>query len=325
MKNKIAYFFNNIDNAIYNNPIKLAQEYLYFLITNYKETMLDNSNAIFITLDDNNLADITKRCFLISDGLSLSCKSSKSIRIGVNYSNSTKYATGYYTFNNNLFKLGTWIQKSRSLLISGKLAYFPNTYKYQYPITEIGDFFVQPQNVTTITNFTSITDVIIKNRKITSISNNPTNKYIKPTLLLNMPIIETIDLEDFCNITLNSLEPIAFFQDYLRHSLLSIDSNSQKELERLSLELNLQLKDISRRYQRIISQYHMTTAIGCIGIITAMLFIISPNISELVKTAVGAGSTYGLIPFLKTLQNCTIEKMELSNSPCYFLWILQQQ
>ena len=106
---------------------------------------------------------------------------------------------------------------------------------------------------------------------------------------------------------------------------MSINPDSQNAIEKLSLELNLQLKDIAHRYKKIVSQYHMSTAIGCVGIITAMLFIVSPDISELVKTAVGAGATYGLVPFLKTLQSCTVEKKELSNSLCYFLWILQNQ
>lgn len=321
--NQIKIFFSDIDSSIYNNPTKLAQEYLYFLITKNKQNLIKDSNSIFITIDDNNLSNITKRCFLISDGLSLSCKSSKSIRIGVDYTTNPEQAIGYYAFNNNLYKLGQWIKKSKSLLIEGKLAYFPNTYKHEFNVDSFKNGYFD-MDVKPLTDFTNISDVLIKNHKITSITNNPTNKFIEPVLTLDIPVVDTTDLEDFSNIILESQEAIDSFQNHLKSSILSIDRTSKDEIEKLSYDLKLQLKDINNRYNKVISQYHISNAISCIGLATAMLFIVSPDISELIKVGMGTGITCGLIPFLKSTGNFFIEK-DMSDSPNYFLWILQEK
>lgn len=321
MNKKIQYFFNEIDNAVYNNPPELAKQYLTFILENSNDALKNSTNSIYITKDDNDLSYITKRCFLISDGLTLSCKSRKSIRFNVDYSTENDgYSTGYYSFNNNLNKLGIWIQQSRSLLIDGKLSYYPNTYAYTYD----DKGYMSMKNVKTLTDLTNVSDSMISSHKLTTISSDCNNINFEPVLALDIPIIDSIDLESFCNISLDNAESLNNFQTFLKHRLLSIDTITQSEIEKLSLELKLQLNDIKSNYKNTIYKYHMNTLIGGISTVTALLFLIAPDISSLIQGAIGVSSTCGLLSFLKSSANYFIEKNSLKNKNCYFLWVIGQ-
>lgn len=57
-------FFKDIDGFVMNNPTVLAKEYLKYILDNPICLEHDKSNSFFVTKDNNNLGEITKKCFL---------------------------------------------------------------------------------------------------------------------------------------------------------------------------------------------------------------------------------------------------------------------
>lgn len=154
--------------------------------------------------------------------------------------------------------------------------------------------------------------------------NNINEKFITPVLTLEIPVLDSIDMENFSNIALNNIEEMKSFQTYLKYSLLSINCKDDNQLQKLSLELQMQLNDIKRNYNKTIYRYRINSAIGCIAMVTAILFCITPNISEVIKIASGIGSGYGLLDLLQSNQEYFTLNENLKSNNCYFLWLLQK-
>lgn len=319
-------FFNNIDTLTYKNPEKLATEYLYFLIHEYSCKNIDMTTGnIIIASDDNSLEYITKRCLLISDTLHISTNTfgtSQIIYKDISTSN-FGYISDYFTYNNNLFSLGKWIQKSRSLLINGMLSYIPNGYIATYDCDITGNE-IYGGYIVNINNLSIAPELVTSSKKIIELSHNINSKFIEPIFSLQIPIIDTVDIENFSNIVLDNIDELNSFKTYLKHSMLSINCNDKTALEKLSLELQMQLNDIKHTYNNTIYKYKINSAIGSIAMVTAILFCINPNISDVIKIASGVGSGYGLLDFLRSNQEYFTLNENSKNNNCYFLWLLQK-
>ena len=323
---KMKNFFNNISKEIYESPEKLASEFLYYLMNNFSHNIsndYNNANVIIVNNEDS-LEYITKRCILISEQLFISnnpCLTPKKI-----YKNiaDNLVAYEYFSYNNNLSSLGNWIQNSRSLLINGMVTYVPNGYIKYYDCDSYGSYTYGSKYNEYINNVSITNEILSSSKKIITMSKNSTFNYIEPVLSLNIPVLDNIQMEDFSNITLENLEELQNFQAYLKHELLSIDNKNKTALEELSLNLQLQINDIKHKFNNTIYKYRINSAIGGIAIVTAVLFCINPNISEIIKVASGIGSGYGLIDFLRSNQEYFIANENLKNNNCYFLWLLQK-
>lgn len=318
-------FFKNISKEIYESPEKLASEFLYYLMHNFSQNNIcdyNNANVIIVN-NENSLEHVTKRCILISEQLFISnnpCLLPKKIYkdIGKNF-----IAYEYFSYNNNLSSLGKWIQNSKALLINGMVTYIPNGYINYYDCDAYGSYTYGGTFNEYINNVSVTNEILSSSKKIITISKNKSFNYIEPILSLNIPILDNIDMEDFSNITLENLDELQNFQTYLKYELLSIDNNNKTALEKLSLNLQLQVNDIKHKYNNTIYKYRINSAINCVATITAVLFCINPNISEVIKVAAGIGSGYGLINFLRSNQDYFALNENLKNNNCYFLWLLQ--
>lgn len=324
MNNNIKKFFNDIDKSIFDNPTELAKHFLYHSI-HCKPNEIDTKDSnIAILSDDNSLNYITKRALLISSNLLLSNKSATPTNIHIDRSASASgYIYKYYTFNNDLNALGIWLQQARSLIINGNITYIPHSYGYCYDCDGAGNYLYGGYTET-LTTLDDLPKHIIKSKKLITTTHNLHSLFLEPVLNIQIPIIDDVDLETFSNITLDNLDAACNFQTYLQSTILEMNDLSAKNCAKVSTELQLQLNDIQRLYNKTINKYMVNSAVGCVTTITAVLLCCTPNISEAIKIAAGVSSTCGLIPFLQS----NIERFTLNDSlkdnNCYYLWVLQK-
>lgn len=321
-------FFQKINPAILNNYKQLAVEYLTFLLEQYfdnSNNAKDENGYLTILSSDNNLESITKHALLIADSLYIvDRKSNKSQHILRDTSTSDLgYITDYYVYNQDLNKLGKWIKESRTLLSNGIVSYIPSGYTRTYDCDNEGKrgysgFLLNTRSLSYTRSKSIYTN------KLIDLSGNIDNAFLEPVLSLQIPVLKDINMEDFSNITLDNIDELKNFQTYLKHSLLSIRLDSN-EIQRLSMDLQMQLNDIQKSYNNTIHKYKLNLAIGSIAMVTAILFSLNPKIDEIFKIASGVGSGFGLLDFLRSNQEYFSLKNELKLNNCYFLWALQNK
>lgn len=324
MNSDIINFYNNIDSSTFNNPLALAKEFLLYSST-HPNACTTNANTHFcISADDNSLDFITKRLFLISDHIVLTNNSNSAQLIYTDYSKvDDGYAYSYYTYNNNLHDLGVWLQKVRKLLIEGYITYIPNSYRYLYDCDALGNKMYSG-GIQQLTGSYIIQEAIDKSKKMITFSEKKYLPYISPVLEIEVPIIDEVDLEHFASIALENIDELKYFQDFLKFSILNAGDLSQNNLQKIALEIQLQLNDIKRAYRKTLDRLKICSIAGGITTITAILFCIFPSISEVIKIVSGVGSGFGLLSFLQSNIDYFTSKSTLKDNNCYFLWALQR-
>ncbi len=324
MNDRVKNFFYDIDNAIYNNPTELAKEFIMFMVNNQEYEKIDYQDYnTSILSDDISLDYVTRMSLLVSNKLLLTNNSQCKTKIYTDLNHvDDGYAYRYYTKNNDLYALGSWIQKSRSLLIDGRISYVPQVKKALYDCDELGNYLYGAGSYEII-NLEDVPKYVVASKKLITTTTNLDTRYIEPVLNLEMPVINEVNLENFANIVLENSEALDRFQNYLKLSFLDF-SDKPNDLDKLSLDIQRQLRDIQHLYKKTINKYKINMAISSIATITATLFCIKANVNEAIKIAMGlSGAQCGLVPFLKSnLEYFTLKDNMMDNN-CYFLWVLK--
>lgn len=324
MGKQIKSFFEDIDNSILDTPKQLAIEYLNFVFDNKDSCLHDRNNTYFVTSDDSQLSDITKRCFLLSDRLSLSCKSDKSIRYAVDYSGYPyKDRIGYFAFENDFESLGIWIKNVKDLLITEKLYYYPNIYKYVF--NHEGE--MKEENADIITDIMDVTTGIKQSRVFSRYQDCYSDLLLNNDLVmqLEIPIVDNVSMGDFINIIFDNPDSIEQFRRFFANEIRGINFKSKGEIKELSKEIQNRAVMLGKQNKTI--EYKLLKKAAFllpIGTIKIILYIIKPEIAEMFMA-----TPYGTLgcefsELLRSGLNARKEKKELKKDDVYFLWLLNK-
>src|SRR5262245_52075903 len=184
-----------------------------------------NNNNISVLCESDSLEFITKRIALISDLGILSHNSSAEQRI----LGSEHHAPGAYTVMGDYEEvdnyyyvdcpsfedLGGWIKACKELIVNNSLIYLPRIKRVE--TSRAGRIYDKSYEMEWRTDHPALLDVVVRDRRLVKINtkNVVKNRYLRPIVEINLPIVDNSDLAVFARVTANEKSSLDLLRLFL--------------------------------------------------------------------------------------------------------------
>lgn len=153
-----------------------------------------------------------------------------------------------------------------------------------------------------------------------------TSMYVRTILRADLPFIAGVDLGDFSRITVDEFDGYERTRNILRNRMLDLDdalndTQSEKAIERIRLEINDEIERIRSDMRRLRRQRRVAVTQAVVASVGATLVAVYGPVFQQVVTAVGASG--GLWMIIKALADNS--PRELRSDKWYYAWVLDEQ
>jgi hypothetical protein len=220
--------------------------------------------------------------------------------------------------------LGRWILDAEPLLAAGLTWYLPSYSLSEYRLVN-GTRRNQPNQPT---QQLKAVDVVVRNgRAIDGTGERPLkNQMVREILRADLPFIDGVTLRDFSKITIGEFGAYEAFRDFMRLSLLSVDSaldevQSERALVRIGLEIADGLRSVRADMDRARRKRAVAISGAALGSVSAVLVAVyGPALAAAVAAIGAGGGVWGVISAMA--ENTT---KPLRDNKWYYVWALSRK
>ncbi|MGW0538248.1 hypothetical protein [Streptomyces sp. NPDC003032] len=290
------------------DPGEIAVQYGRHLWDSGAHSLVDEKKLsrsrfyVGLSVEGTGLTEFTKRAVLISDTLLLSHDGHSEFHELGSYATPTTGFDMTSAFSSaavdpftlrygmrcpSLPVLGQWILDAEPLLRAGLAWYLPS----YLTITRAEPGVPRPVG--------AIDYLIRDGRVIDASGGEPVkSRLVRPICTMELPFIDGVGLADFGQITIDEFDSYSAFRDFLRLSFLNIDdalndTQSDRELVKLGLEIKDQVRSVRSEMKRIKGQRAVAASGAVVASISATLVAVYGPALQWVLGVVG-GATPGL-------------------------------
>lgn len=206
----------------------------------------------------------------------------------------------------------------------GDLFYYPKIYKSE----TWGDGATIQEDKGSSDNH--LFDAIVNSKRIVqNFTASPLkSKFIRTVVELEIPFIENVGMNLLSEICYDEQEHLNVFRDFIYENILECSLASEHEtfdsdMAKISLKLKNGVRGLTSDFKSLKTKTAFQTTGAIIGTLTATLVSINSEIFHAVANIVGISGGLGVS--LTTIQNHILNKRLKQDSPCYFLWLLQDK
>ena len=315
-------FFRLLDEHSDMLPQHVAVEYANFV----SESKLGNlSIAPFGTYNVSvlskgvSLAYLTKRIVCIAEKTILS-HSGYHNWVVRNYDERSRL----YMKCDSLADFGKWLLDSRELLINGDVFYYP---QLMFSTTPNYDEYLLEGDGAWNNDITGLYDIIIDKRLMTEIGTQDIRKsrLLYPIARIDLPYIDGVGMDVFSKIATDNKDAIDCFRKMLRYHLIDIQEEEGSEsyfskLSKLEYKIHQGVKELESRMKKLKYSRAFQASGAAVTTLTAVLVAINTGGFEALLKTAGIGG--GMMMLLNSIEKYSLGKIDIANSPYYFLWLL---
>lgn len=206
-----------------------------------------------------------------------------------------------------------WFSKVKPLLYNGLLEYIPNITvfeeKHDGTCARIDDYVVRTSEGSLDISTEEINDTKIDPR----------------CLSIDIPFLHNIPLLDFSEIAVEHGDSFEAFRLFFQKNINNIDFEKVREKTDFELSLQDSVRKINNAISTEFGKLEKNVMIGLLTTTIAVSLYVFNNSQELINSLLGIGGGAGLVKFFSDAYDYQIERHNISNSDCYFLWILKKQ
>lgn len=311
-------FFEKIKDDDWIDWMNLLSYLSVDLFRAYDSGYMDlNDSNVFLINTGDNIDFLTKRAMLLPTKPSISFQSKEIIQI--DHYNGCDIETGEkgeYQFFCHLPEtdFGTdWFWSVKPLLESGLLQYIPN--------------IVIDKELYDGTRKVIDTCYTIRTKECTiSGKEQHLNDIGIQSLDIEIPYIDDIPLSLFSEISANKSDALEQFRMFFIRNINNIDFSKMNE--KLDFELTMKgelykIGDAIIREGRKIKRKSVFNGIATAMVCGATLYIFKEQ-QDLVKCLLGISGGSGLLKFISDISDYYIQKVDIENNDCWFLWLLKK-
>ncbi|WP_116202545.1 hypothetical protein [Amycolatopsis circi] len=330
-------FFKHLENSAGGNdrskPEAIAKEYGRSLWNPATSKLVDDKrqrrSRFYIGLSTAggiSFAELTKRVALVSDTLLLSHdRTDEYHHLGESSHNDGGFSlrTTRYGMNcPDLAELGRWILDAEPLLKAGLAWYLP---RYSSSVYESYSF--PSEGHTERAPVGAIDYLISDGRAIDASGAEPIkSQLVRPVLRIDLPFVAGVDLRSFSEITIEEFTSYSSFRDFLRQSLLDMDTAlNAVQSDRELLKLGLEIKDHVRSTRSEMETARRKKAVGVTGAVigsvgATLAAVYGPALQAAIAALGATGGVWGIIH--AAAENDT---RALRQDTWYYVWALAQK
>jgi hypothetical protein len=220
--------------------------------------------------------------------------------------------------------LGGWILDAEPLLTAGLAWYLPS-YSLSEFLTIDGERRDMPHQKK---EQLKAVDVVIRNGRAVEASGELPikNHLVREILRAEVPFLDGVALRDFGRITVDEFDAYSAFRDFMRHSLLDIDTalndvQSERALVRIGIEINNGLRSVRADMERAQRKRAVAASGAILGSVsTVLLAVYGPALATALAAIGAGGGLWGVINAMA--ENNT---RSLREDKWYYVWALSRK
>lgn len=303
----------------------IAKEYLKLIVTfsDRFNKKIGNKTNVSLTSDQYSLPFITKRAIFINDETIITIKDNNSIQ----------WTQNHKIFIRDLKSFGSYLKKSKELILNEKLLVLPKV-EYQpdslIPNTSWDSEFEPEYDFQSVEPVNLIANAVFRNNKIVELNQTGIikNRYVKPIMSIDIPIVDNTRLEDFSKVALNKYNELDNLKTYLKEIIIHIESKSDDEafyteMEKINVKIQKDLTNLRSDIKKLAIKNWFKVSGAFLSTTIATLVVVNTELLTDIKTITGYSG--GAFLFLDALKNKIESNVDIKNNPLYFLWLLEKK